>query len=129
MSLSGAHRAAFRREAAREGLVFSIRDGGGLPAPAATDEKRAVPFWSKATRAGRVVDQVAAYHGFEIVAVDVDKWLDGWLPMLENDGLLVGVNWAGARATGYDLTPSQVRQWFADEPAPAAEGGNSSARK
>ncbi|MBB4694914.1 DUF2750 domain-containing protein [Paractinoplanes abujensis] len=124
MSLSGAHRAAFRREAAGEGRVYSIRDGGGLAAPS-VGAGRAVPFWSKPTRAGRVVDQVEAYRGFEVVAVDVDEWLDEWLPGFERDGMLVGINWAGARATGYDLTPAQVRQWFEDEPA---ENGNSSAQ-
>jgi hypothetical protein len=35
--------------------------------------------------------------------------------------MLVGVNWSGARATGYDLAPAQVRQWFVDEPAEDAE--------
>ena len=117
MSLSGAHRAAFRREATREGRVFSIRDAGGMPAPAVDDGRRAVPFWSKPTRAGRVVDQVGAYRGFEVVAVDVDEWVKGWLGRLESAGMLVGVNWSGARATGFDLAPAQVRQWFVEEPA------------
>ncbi|MCM4080697.1 DUF2750 domain-containing protein [Paractinoplanes hotanensis] len=121
MSLSGAHRAAFRREVAREGRVFSIRDPEGMPAPAGDDGRRAVPFWSKATRAGRVVDQVAAYRGFEVLAVDVDEWARGWLPRLEQDGMLVGVNWSGARATGYDLAPAQVRQWFVEAPSEDAE--------
>src|SRR6185312_7338114 len=99
MSLSGAHRAAFRREAAREGRVFSIRDAEGLPAPAGADGMRTVPFWSKATRASRVVGQVPAYQGFEVVSVEVEEWLSGWLDRMERDGMLVGVNWAGARAT------------------------------
>lgn len=116
MSLSGAHRAAFRREAARERRVFSIRDAAGLPAPVGVDGRRTVPFWSKPTRAGRVVDQVGAYQGFEVVGFDVDEWL-GWLGRLEADGMLVGVNWSGARATGFDLAPAQVRQWFVEEPA------------
>jgi hypothetical protein len=125
MSLSGAHRAAFRREAAGEGRVYSIRDDGGLPAPS-VGEARTVPFWSKPTRAGRMVDQVEAYRGFQVISVDVDEWLNEWLPRFEADGMLVGVNWAGARATGYDLTPAQVKQWFENEPA---EGGNSSTRR
>jgi Protein of unknown function (DUF2750) len=115
MSLSGAHRAAFRREAAREGRVFSIRDAAGLPAPVGADGRRTVPFWSKPTRAGRVVDQVQAYRGFEVVGFDVDEWLGGWLGRLETDGMLVGVNWSGARATGFDVAPAQVRQWFAED--------------
>ena len=122
MSLSGAHRAAFRREAAREGRVFSIRDADGHPAPAGPDGRRTVPFWSKPTRAQRVVGQVAAYQGFDVVAVDVEEWLTGWLPRLERDGMLVGVNWAGTRATGFDLTPAQVKHWFAESaPSPVSE--------
>src|SRR4051812_21907770 len=119
MSLSGAHRAAFRRESAREGRVFAIRDAQGYPAPADDGGQRAIPFWSKPTRAQRVVDQVPAYHGFEVVTITMDDWLDGWLACLQRDGMLVGVNWAGARATGFDLTPGQVPGWFAD---PAATG-------
>jgi hypothetical protein len=29
---------------------------------------------------------------------------------MKKDGLLVGVNWSGARATGYDIEPSEVRR-------------------
>lgn len=112
MSLSGAHKAAFRREVLQDGQVYSIRDGEGYPAPADEQGRRAVPFWSKPTRARRAIDQVSAYQGFEVMSVELDDWLAGWLPCLERDGLLVGVNWAGARATGFDLTPAQVVEWF-----------------
>ena len=113
MSLSGAHRAAFRREVPQEGRVFSIRDDRGFPVPEDADGNRALPFWSKSSRAARVVGQAAAYRGFEVVEIGVDDWLDRWLPHLERDGFLVGVNWAGARATGYDMAPRQVARWFA----------------
>ena len=112
MSLSGAHKAAFRREATQTGRVYTIRDSGGYPAPADGFGHRAIPFWSKPTRAQRVVAHVDAYRGFEVVAVPVTEWLDTWLSSLERDGMLVGVNWAGARATGFDMTPGQVLRWF-----------------
>src|SRR3954462_3517550 len=112
MSLSGAHKAAFRREALQQGQIFAIRDDQGYPAPPGDDGRRAVPFWSRPTRARRVADQAAAYQGFEVVSIELDDWLGGWLPCLERDGLLAGVNWAGARATGFDLTPAQVSEWF-----------------
>jgi hypothetical protein len=115
MSLSGAHKAAFRREVLREGRVFAIRDGEGYPAPADPEGRRAVPFWSKPTRARRVADQAAAFLGFEIVVIELDDWLAGWLPCLERDEMLVGVNWSGGRATGFDLTPAQVAEWFAEQ--------------
>jgi Protein of unknown function (DUF2750) len=114
MSLSGAHKSAFRREATREGRVYAIRDAGGFPAPADAAGNRAVPFWSKSTRAQRVVAHVIAYRELEVVEVAVADWLSDWMASLERDGLMVGVNWAGARATGFDLTPAQVVRWFAE---------------
>lgn len=119
MSLSGAHKAAFRREALQQGQIYAIRDDQGYPAPPGEDGRRAVPFWSRPTRARRVADQATAYQGFEVVSIELDDWLGGWLPCLERDGLLAGVNWAGARATGFDLTPAQVVEWFGAVERPA----------
>ena len=113
MSLSAAHTAAFRREAPQEGRVWTIRDARGFPAPKAADGTRAMPFWSKQSRAQRVVTAVEAYHGFEVVEIPLRDWVGSWLPGLRTDGVLVGVNWAGARATGYDMAPAQVADWFA----------------
>ncbi len=113
MSLSAAHTAAFRREVPQEGRVWTIRDARGFPAPRAGDGTRAMPFWSKQSRAQRVVTAVAAYHGFEVVEVPLRDWIDSWLPGLRGDGVLVGINWAGARATGNDMAPAQVAAWFA----------------
>ena len=116
MSLSAAHSAAFRREVPREGRVWSIRDAAGFPAPADPAGHRAMPFWSKPSRAERVTGTVPAYRDFAVVEIPVGDWLDNWLPGLQRDGLLVGVNWAGARATGYDVAPTQVAGWFAELP-------------
>ncbi|WP_041840662.1 DUF2750 domain-containing protein [Actinoplanes friuliensis] len=116
MSLSAAHSAAFRREVPQEGRVWSIRDSVGHPAPKDSRGNRAMPFWSKQSRAKRVVGAVPAYQGFAVVEIPVSDFLDSWLPGLQRDGLLVGVNWAGARATGYDMAPTQVAGWFAELP-------------
>lgn len=32
------------------------------------------------------------------------------MPGLSQDGLLAGVNWTGARATGFDIQPSELRE-------------------
>ena len=125
MSLSGAHRAAFRREATQDGQVFTIRDPGGVPAPVDDGGGRAVPFWSKPTRAQLIVKHVSAFRGFEVVPIPVEDWLSGWLVNLEHDGMLVGVNWAGNRATGYDMTPGQVLRWFAEQETRAQVGTRS----
>ena len=85
MSLSAAHSAAFRREVPLEGRVWSIRDSGGFPAPRGTDGTRAMPFWSKRSRAERIVGAVGAYRGFEVVEIPVAEWLGSWLPGLDRD--------------------------------------------
>ena len=122
MSLSGAHKAAFRRETTQEGRVFTIRDAGGYPAPIDDRGHRSVPFWSKPTRAQLIVKHVAAYNGCEVVPIPIAEWLSRWLADLEHDDMLVGINWAGARATGYDMTPAQVLRWFAELEAPQEAG-------
>lgn len=108
MSTSAAHANAFFDEVLRERQVWTIRDEAGFPAPAAVDGARSMPFWSLASRAGKVVSSIAAYGGFEIVVIPLDDWRSKWLPGLERDGLLLGLNWSGPRATGFDIEPSSA---------------------
>jgi hypothetical protein len=116
MSLSGAHKAAFRREAPLESLVFSLRDEAGYPIARDDDGHRALPFWSKSSRAERVIGQVAVFEGFNVVAIPLEDWLGRWLPRLGRSGILIGINWAGRRATGFDLPAPQVLSWMSKLP-------------
>lgn len=109
MSASAAQSAAFFAEAVAGGEVFGIKDKGGFPAPKNGSGDRAMPFWSKQSRAEKVCASVPAYDGFEVVALSLTEWRDRWLPGLAKDGLRVGVNWSGPRATGYDFTADQVQ--------------------
>lgn len=113
MTISAAQADAFYREAAEAGEVWSVTDAGGFPAPHGTDGARAMPFWSKRSRAERVVAAVPAYAGFEVVAIPLDVFRQRWLPGLARDGLLVGLNWSGNRATGYDVETGGVEAAFA----------------
>ena len=67
-----------------------------------------MPFWSSASRAERVIAAAPAYAAFETVSLPVIDWQHRWLPGLRDDGLLIGINWSGERASGYDLEPDQV---------------------
>lgn len=109
MSASAAQAEAFYTEALRNREVWGIKDAGGFPAPQ-TPEGRAMPFWSLESRASKIIESVAAYDGFEPVAIPLDDWRSKWLPGLANDGLRVGLNWSGAGATGYDLLPEDVER-------------------
>ena len=108
MSISAAQAAAFYSEAIAQGCVWAIRDAEGFPAPVNSDGLRAMPFWSLRSRAERVVRQVPAYAAFEPVEIRLDRWRTDWLTGLDRDELLVGLNWSGDRATGYDVTPAEV---------------------
>ena len=108
MSVAAAQAEAFYREFLADDVVFTVRDEGGYPAPLNGNGQRAQPFWSKRSRAQRIVDTVPDYAVFEVVEIDGKRWCERWLPGLEKDGIHVGLNWSGERATGYDLPPADV---------------------
>jgi hypothetical protein len=108
MSQSASQAAAFFVEVTRTGHLWTVRDDGGYPAPMDADGRRSAPFWSSEARVRRVIANVPAYAGFVPDELDLTGWRDRWLPGLRRDGLLVGLNWTGPRATGYDFTPDEV---------------------
>jgi hypothetical protein len=69
---------------------------------------RVQPFWSLRTRAERVVATVSTYAGFEVVELPWHVFEARWVPGLKRDGVLVGLNWSGSRASGYDVSPEDV---------------------
>lgn len=96
---------------AKTRVVWTIRDAGGYPAPQTSEGKRAQPFWSSRAGAEKIIETVPAYAGFEPHEVTWDDFCSRWVPGLARDGLLVGVNWSGKRATGYDLEPERLREY------------------
>ena len=109
MTPSAANSARFFTEAIRDGALWTVRDTDGIPAPTNDDGERAMPFWSLRSRAERVRDTSPEYRSFEVVSIPLDDFRTNWLPGLSRDGLKVGVNWAGVRATGYELSPEEVK--------------------
>jgi hypothetical protein len=108
MSQSASQASAFYEQVAKDRSVWTIKDANGFPAPATLSGARAMPFWSSRSRVERVIETDPAYRYFEPVNVSWDEFLAKWIPGLEADGLLVGVNWSGPRATGYDLEPDKL---------------------
>ena len=107
VSISAAQADAFYTEVLRSDTVWGIRDADGFPAPDSGGH-RAMPFWSAESRARRIIERVEAYRAFEVVSLPLDVWRSRWLPGLAKDGLLVGLNWSGPSATGYDVTPADA---------------------
>ena len=110
MGQSASQASAFYEQVAKDRSVWTIRDASGFPAPATRDGGRAMPFWSSRSRVELVIATDPAYRDFEPVNVSWDEFLAKWIPGLEAEDLLVGVNWSGPRATGYDLEPDKLVQ-------------------
>jgi hypothetical protein len=112
MSIASAHAAAFRREVSTDRQVWTLLEDDEYIAPHKPDGTRAMPFWSKGSRAKLVVEQVAAYHGLTIVSFALEPWLTDLLPWLAEQSVLAGINWSGERALGYDVPAKDVLNWF-----------------
>ncbi|WP_110239873.1 DUF2750 domain-containing protein [Nocardioides gilvus] len=109
MSVSAAQADVFYREVVEHSTVWGIRDANGFPAPD-TPQGRAMPFWSLRSRAEGIIATVPAYASCEVVGLPLGEWRARWLPGLRRDGIRVGLNWSGDRATGFDLPAEDVER-------------------
>lgn len=109
LSQSAAQANTFYCDVAKNGKVFSLRDKNGFPAPKGDGGKRSMPFWSTRSRVEKVIATVPDYSKFEVVELDWETFNKNWITGLNKDGLLIGVNWSGQKATGYDVSPINVR--------------------
>ena len=110
MSQAGSQATAFYREVAKSRVLWTVRDDGGFPAPITSSGKRAQPFWSSLSRVQKIIDSVPAYAEFEPHEISWEDFCSKWVPGLENDGLLAGVNWSGPHAIGYDIEPHKIQE-------------------
>jgi len=110
MSQSASQAAVFYRDVAGSRRLWTIKDDGGFPAPLTSDGVRAQPFWSSLSRVEHIIQTVPAYAGFRAHELSWDVFRDRWVPGMTRDGLRVGINWSGTRATGYDLEPAAVQR-------------------
>lgn len=118
MTQAGSQAHAFYKDVRLSKSVWTVRDAGGFPATKTASGKRAQPFWSSRTRVERIIRTVRAYAGFEPHEISLEDFLASWLPTLERDGILVGVNWSGPKALGYDLEPSRLAEVLSGDSRP-----------
>jgi uncharacterized protein DUF2750 len=108
MSMAAAQADRFITEVVKNGVVWAIRDADGFPTSTNASGETAMPFWSLKSRAQKVIDELHAYRDFSPLRLSLADFIEHWLPGLEQDGLMVGLNWSGKHATGYDLSPPAV---------------------
>lgn len=108
MTQAASQAAAFYRDVARDRMVWTLDDENGYPAPKTRTGQRAMPFWSSKSRVEKIIRTVPGYHGFRPIGFTWEVFVAEWVPDLKTSGLLVGVNWSGEHALGYDLEPDDV---------------------
>ena len=96
------------RDVAEHRRLWTLEDEDGYPAPRGDKGRRVMPFWSSRSRAERIVRSVAAYAGFKVIEFTWDEFKTYWVSELRNAHHLVGVNWSGKFAVGYDVEPDDV---------------------
>jgi len=89
------------------GVVWTLRDDEGFAlSDRASGEGMVMPFWSDSA----VADAAATGEWLEyrVVGIDLDEWLERWLPGLDGDGLMVGVDWT-ADLDGVDMPALELQ--------------------
>lgn len=108
MSSSEIQAKAFYKQVASTRSVWTIRDEAGIPVPESDDGSRAMPFWSSRSLAELIIRNVEDYNGFHPMEISWEDFRDKWVPGMTKDGLLAGVNWSGATASGLDMMPAEL---------------------
>lgn len=100
--------AAFAHIAETE-MIYTIQDADGIPTTENAEGEQTMPFWSSSEKATAFIEQVSGYESFSILAVDWAVFSDKWVPGLDADKLLAGLDWEGeAEAKGFDLEPFEL---------------------
>ncbi len=101
-------------EALELGCVWGLQgpDGWALSASEDHDDVDVMPFWSQESFArAHCVDDWA---GYQPVPVDLEEFLEDWLPGMHEDVLLVGINW-NEELEGDEMEPLDLLEEFEAE--------------
>jgi len=88
-------------------LIYPIRGG------------EVVPFWSSHSRLLRIANAHPKYARHSISQYTMPEF-DKWLIQLQDENLLVGVNWAGPRLVGFNVTVEELRASMQSRSAPSS---------
>ncbi len=87
--------------------VWTIKDKNGYPAPKNNSGDRAMSFWSSEKLVLSFLAENKEYSGFKPDSISLADFQKKWLLGLSKDGLLLGINWSGKNASGYDVKVSE----------------------
>ena len=79
----------FVKRAASHGAVWGLRGDGGWVVAADDQDSAHFPVWPHPRFAEACAE--GAWAGENPFAVDIDEWIEAWLPNLERDGMRIAV--------------------------------------
>ena len=104
--------AYFVKKAASHGEVWGLRGEGGWVVAADNEEIQHFPVWPHARFAEACAE--GPWAGEQSVAVDIDEWVEAWLPKLGEDGMRVAV-FQTPEDQGVGVAPERLKRDLEDE--------------
>jgi hypothetical protein len=94
---------AFYRQVAETGKLWMLSGPSGGAATIRSGNGRVMPLWSSKSRIEKIIASVDGYSRNGILETTWSRFKREWVPTLVEEGVLVGVNWAGPNANGYEM--------------------------
>lgn len=91
----------------KERIVWGLRSESGWATSLSNEyeDTTVMPFWSHKAYAKRVVKE--EWVTYKPTSIDFDEFIDSWLKGMNEDGILVGVNW-NAHLIGKEVEPRDL---------------------
>ena len=102
-------------ECLETGCIWGLRgknDDLALVASTGNENIDVIPFWSAQKLAQDACE--GQWDLYKPTPIELEEFLDDWLPGMHNDLLLVGVNWS-ADLQGEEMEPSDLLEEFEEE--------------
>jgi hypothetical protein len=107
MSIAAAQYDKFREQVVAEERAFTFTDRGELLVyPVRGGET--VPFWSSRSRLETIQQRLPKYQQWQITELAFPEF---WrrLDRMEREGIQAGINWSGAKLTGYNVSVQSLK--------------------
>jgi len=102
-------------ESLEHGCIWGLQDNSdnwALVASVNNSSIDVMPFWSAQALASTVC--IGDWAIYQPVAIDLEEFLDDWLPGMHNDVLMAGINW-NADLEGQEMEPLDLLEEFESE--------------
>ena len=103
----------FFDEVVATGYLYSFMNDEGIPLGTEREKgTRVMPFWSSQHGAEQMIALFPGDHSYKPIRIALPEFEHNWLPGIERDGLLIGINWINRPAESIDLDRQQFLEFL-----------------